>query len=111
MLVVHDDIDLAFGRLKIIEKGGHGGHKGVKSLIGAFGGNRFVRVRIGVGRSDYGKEVVDHVLGNFGSSETEQLQTLIDRARDAITIAIRQGTTKAMNRFNQRENSSLKQKQ
>lgn len=52
MVVVHDDIDLAFQRLKIKEKGGDGGHKGIRSIIDAFGGGQFARVRLGVGRSE-----------------------------------------------------------
>ncbi|MDP3282996.1 MAG: aminoacyl-tRNA hydrolase, partial [Desulfobacterales bacterium] len=54
MLIIYDDIDLAFGRLKISVKGGHGGHKGIKSLIDAFGGDDIPRLRIGVGRSESG---------------------------------------------------------
>ena len=62
LLVVHDDIDLVFGRIKIKEKGGHGGHNGIKSLINAFGNGDFVRVRIGVGRPESGRDTADHVL-------------------------------------------------
>jgi PTH1 family peptidyl-tRNA hydrolase len=65
MVVVHDDIDLAFQRLKIKEKGGDGGHKGIRSIINAFGGGDFTRVRLGVGRSQIGAQVVDHVLSGF----------------------------------------------
>ena len=50
MIVIHDDVDLVFERLKIKEKGGDGGHKGIRSIINAFGGDQFVRVRMGVGR-------------------------------------------------------------
>ena len=69
MLVIHDDIDLAFGRLKIKEKGGHGGHNGLRSIMDAFGGGNFVRLRIGVGRSEAGESVTDHVLGRFSADK------------------------------------------
>ncbi len=75
VLVIHDDIDLTFGRLKIKEKGGHGGHNGVRSLIEALGGGDFVRLRIGVGRSENGDGVVDHVLGRFNAQEQAYYRT------------------------------------
>jgi len=61
MLIIYDDIDLAFGRLKINVKGGHGGHKGIKSIIDTFGGDDIPRLRIGVGRSESGISVSDYV--------------------------------------------------
>jgi PTH1 family peptidyl-tRNA hydrolase len=65
MVVIHDDIDLAYERLKIKEKGGDGGHNGLRSLIDALGTDDFVRVRMGVGRPEAGIGVVDYVLGEF----------------------------------------------
>lgn len=100
MLVIHDDIDLTFGRLKIKEKGGHGGHNGVRSLIDALGGGDFVRLRIGVGRSENGNGVVDHVLGRFNAQEKSVLPDLILRARDAVVTILCKGTREGMNRFN-----------
>ena len=81
MLVVHDDIDLAFGRLKIKEKGGDGGHKGIRSLIDAFGGGDFVRLRIGVGRPEAEISVTDHVLSRFNTDEKGVLNQVITMAQ------------------------------
>ncbi len=100
MLVIHDDIDLAYGRLKIKEKGGHGGHNGIRSLIEAFGGGNFVRLRIGVGRSETGSEVTDHVLGKFSTQQTQFLDRIITNARDAVVTILCQGTKIGMNLFN-----------
>jgi len=100
MLVIHDDIDLAFGRLKIKEKGGHGGHNGIKSLMDAFGGGDFVRLRIGVGRSESGISVTDHVLGRFSAEQTQNLDQIISRARDAVVTILCQGPKVGMNYFN-----------
>ena len=100
VLVIHDDIDLAFGRLKIKEKGGHGGHNGIRSLIDAFGGGDFVRLRMGVGRSEAEAGVTGHVLGRFTKEETEQLDQLITRARDAVVTILGEGTKVGMNHFN-----------
>jgi len=100
VLVIHDDIDLTFGRFKIKEKGGHGGHNGVRSLIEALGGGDFVRLRIGVGRSENGNGVVDHVLGRFNAQEQSVLPDVISRARDAVETILCKGTREGMNRFN-----------
>ena len=102
MLVIHDDIDLEFGRLKIKEKGGHGGHNGVRSLIDAWGEDAFVRLRVGVGRSGDHGNVVNHVLGRFGRQEKAALEKVVDRARDAVETILCDGTKEGMNRFNDR---------
>lgn len=102
MLVIHDDIDLAFGRLKIKEKGGDGGHKGVKSLMGAFGGGNFPRLRFGVGRSAERHSVTDHVLGKYSMEELKYLDLIVTRARDAVVTILTKGIVEAMNRFNDR---------
>ncbi len=101
MVIIHDDIDLAFQRLKIKEKGGDGGHKGIRSLIEAFGGGDFTRVRIGVGRSELGADVVDHVLGRFINDEQQALNDLLQRACQAVETILCKGTKEGMNRFNQ----------
>jgi PTH1 family peptidyl-tRNA hydrolase len=103
LMVIHDDIDLAFGRLKIKEKGGHAGHKGLKSIINAVGVNEFVRLRVGVGRSDTGRGVTDHVLGPFSDDEAKILDTILNQARDAVVTILTEGSKVAMNRFNKKE--------
>ena len=102
MLVVYDDIDLAFGRLKIKEKGGDGGHKGVRSIIDAFGGGDFTRLRIGVGRPEAGGNAADYVLGKFTLEEKKVLSQIITAARDAVVTILCKGTKEGMNRFNNR---------
>jgi PTH1 family peptidyl-tRNA hydrolase len=103
LMVVHDDIDLAFGRLKIKEKGGHGGHKGLKSIMNAIGEDEFVRLRVGVGRSDNGIGVTDHVLGPFSDDEAKLLDAILNQARDAVVTILVEGSKVAMNRFNKKE--------
>lgn len=103
MVVVHDDIDLAFNRLKIKEKGGDGGHKGIRSIVATFGGGDFARVRLGVGRSERGADVVDHVLSTFTPDETAAMNDFLHRACEAIVTILSKGTKEAMNRFNQLE--------
>lgn len=104
MVVIHDDIDLAFGRIKIKQKGGDGGHKGIRSLIDAFGGGGFVRIRIGVGRGidrpGADGAVVEHVLGRFDSQELADLGRVITTAAEAADAVLCHGVREAMNRFN-----------
>ena len=102
LIVIHDDIDLAFGRFKIKEKGGHGGHRGLKSIIQTVGEDTFVRLRIGVGRSETGSSVSDHVLGPFYDDESTLLDGILNRARDAVVTILTEGPKGGMNRFNKK---------
>ena len=102
MLVIHDDIDLDFGRLKIKVKGGHGGHNGVRSLIDALGEDAFVRLRVGVGRSGVKGGVVNHVLGAFNRHERASLEKVTQRAREAVETILCEGAKEGMNKFNDR---------
>jgi peptidyl-tRNA hydrolase, PTH1 family len=101
MVIVHDDIDLAFQRLKIKEKGGDGGHRGIGSIIDSFGGGEFVRVRMGIGRSEVDGVVVDHVLSEFSQEERKELDDFIQRTCRAVETILCKGTKEGMNRFNQ----------
>ncbi len=103
MVVIHDDIDLVFGRLKIKEKGGHGGHNGIRSIMDAFGGGDFERLRIGVGRSEAGENVTDHVLGRFSAAKAEMVTRVISAARDAVVTVLCEGTKVGMNVFNRKD--------
>ena len=81
-------------------KGGHGGHNGIRSMIGAFGNGDFARLRIGVGRPEGAKEVTDHVLGRFSKDEKKALDQLILRTRDAAVTVLCDGVNEGMNKFN-----------
>ncbi len=100
VLVIHDDIDILFGNLKIKAKGGHGGHNGLRSIIGAAGGGEFPRIRIGIGRPDTQIEVTDHVLGKFAKEESATLDLVLSCAAEAAQSIIKKGLPLSMNRFN-----------
>lgn len=100
ILVIHDDIDVVFGNVKIKEKGGDGGHRGLKSLRGTLGSDAFIRLRIGVGRPIAQMSVTDHVLGRFNPEERKALSGVIERARDAVAVILCKGVREAMNLFN-----------
>ena len=102
MLVIHDDIDLVYGRIKIKVKGGHGGHNGVRSIIDTLGDEDFIRLRVGIGRSENENNVTGHVLGRFQPDELNMLEQIVTRSRDAAVTILCEGTREGMNRFNER---------
>lgn len=85
MLVVHDDIDVPFGKLKVSQGGGHGGNNGVRSIMGSLDTTDFWRLKIGVGRPPRHMEPADFVLGRFKGSEREGIEAAVYRASDVIT--------------------------
>lgn len=100
LLVVLDDIDLPFGRLRIRERGGAGGHRGLSSILAAIGTPQIGRLRVGVGRPETADEVVDHVLEAFSPEELRRLPAVVAHAREALETILRAGLTTAMNRYN-----------
>lgn len=102
MLVIHDDIDLEFGIIKIKEKGGDGGHKGIRSIMDAVGSDDFIRLRMGIGRPGHKGDVSDFVLSSFARDDQQALNTIIETAREAIALILCQGAKEGMNRFNKK---------
>ena len=100
IVVIHDDLDLPAGRLRIRERGGSGGHRGIESMLSQLGADDFVRVRFGVGRPPEGWESADYVLGRFAPNEQALIKEAIDKAADAVEAILKEGTAPAMNRFN-----------
>ena len=99
LLVVHDDLDMDFSRMKIRLDGGDGGHKGVRSLIEALHTRQFFRMKIGIGR-DPAMLPDEYVLSRFRPDELPALSEVCERAVDAVDVFLAQGAEKAMNLFN-----------
>ncbi|MCA9576223.1 MAG: aminoacyl-tRNA hydrolase [Polyangiales bacterium] len=97
VLCVHDELDLAFGVVRIKVGGGTAGHNGLKSMVQRCGGNGFVRVRVGIGRPSARTE--SHVLSDFDASERAELGDVVERACDMVEAALLEGATAAMNRY------------
>ncbi|MCF8045827.1 MAG: aminoacyl-tRNA hydrolase [Desulfarculaceae bacterium] len=100
LIVVHDDLDLPFGRIRISKDRGHGGHNGIRSIIEALGTRDFSRIRIGVGRPGAPSDVTGHVLGDFSKGEAVELDDIIDRCADACIDIIKNGPVDSMNTYN-----------
>ncbi|WP_035257412.1 aminoacyl-tRNA hydrolase [Desulfatirhabdium butyrativorans] len=100
VIAIHDDMDLVFGRIKIKEKGGSAGHKGIQSIIDTFQDDGFIRIRMGIGHPPAGVSGPDHVLSAFSADESERLPEWLRKACDAVATILCRGTTDGMNRFN-----------
>jgi PTH1 family peptidyl-tRNA hydrolase len=102
VLVVHDDVDLEFGRLQARAGGGLAGHNGLRSISQAFGTPDFVRLRVGVGRPGRGdpRDVADFVLAPFDLHEDRE--ELVARAADAVELLVSEGLEETQRRFNER---------
>ncbi|HWF82338.1 MAG TPA: aminoacyl-tRNA hydrolase [Streptosporangiaceae bacterium] len=99
IIVVHDEIDLPFGAIRLKCGGGDAGHNGVKSVASALRTAEFNRVRIGVGRPQGRRVAADHVLGDFTKAERQELPLLVGRAADAVEALLDRGLATAQNEF------------
>ncbi|MEA3362349.1 MAG: aminoacyl-tRNA hydrolase [Thermodesulfobacteriota bacterium] len=99
LIVIYDDLDLPFGRLRIKADGGHGGHNGLRDIVSVLGRKDFTRLRIGIGRPER-SDVTRHVLSRFDTREQKLLPQLLDAAVEAVEKILLNGTTEAMNSFN-----------
>ena len=86
VIVIHDDIDLGFGRLRLKIGSSDGGHNGIKSINNAFGSRDYFRLRIGVGRPPSGIDPADYVLSKFTSDEIEEVNFLLEDAMDIVKV-------------------------
>ena len=100
LIVVHDDKDLSFGKIRIKKQGSDGGHNGIKSIIQELGTKNFTRVKIGIEQTNRKKETTDFVLDKFSKKEEKELPTILDWAAEAIEAVITNGADQAANRFN-----------
>jgi PTH1 family peptidyl-tRNA hydrolase len=105
-IIVHDEIDLPFGKIRVKVGGGHGGHNGLRSIIGMTS-DAIVRVRCGVGKPVTGgkQRVTGHVLGGFSKAEQTELPFLVGGAADAVQLILDKGVVAAMNKVNADKNN------
>jgi len=102
MIVIHDDLDIPFGQIKLKEGGGHGGHNGLRSLHQELGTGDYLRLRFGIGRPARG-DMADYVLTNFSREELADLPQLVDGVVDAMEMLIREGLPKTMSLYNNKD--------
>jgi PTH1 family peptidyl-tRNA hydrolase len=107
LLVVHDDLDLPLGRIRLRGGGSSGGHKGISSIISSLGSQDFPRLRVGIGRPaatenpvETGGGVISYVLGDFTPEEAHIVAQVIPKVSQAIVCFLTEGISSAMNRYN-----------
>jgi PTH1 family peptidyl-tRNA hydrolase len=100
VVVIHDDLDLPFGRIKLVSNRGAGGHNGIKSLIDHLGTKDFPRIRVGVGRPPGETPASDYVLARFSGDEQRELPALFARLEEAVERLLAEGVAAAMNAIN-----------
>jgi len=99
LVVVHDDLDLGFGVVRLKQGGGEGGHNGLRSISASIGTKDYLRVRFGIGRPPGRQDPADFVLKRFSGAERKELEFAVDLAADAAEALLRDGLEPAQNRF------------
>lgn len=100
LLVISDDVDMDFGKIRIRKSGSAGGHNGLKNIIAHLGTQDFMRLKIGVGAKPPAWDLADWVLGGFPKEDTDALKKIREEAAQAVLSVIKDGPDKAMNKFN-----------
>jgi peptidyl-tRNA hydrolase, PTH1 family len=101
LIVVHDELDLPFGTVRLKQGGGHGGHNGLRSIMEQLGKGEFIRLRIGIGRPEHG-DTVNYVLGTIPPEQMESLPRILDGGLEMLEMLLDEGLPKAMSLFNNR---------
>lgn len=99
LIVVHDDLDLPLGRLKVALKGRPGGHRGVADIIACLGDERFTRLKVGIGRPRYGEDSKKYVLESFYADQHELVGQMVQTAADCLETILAEGAQAAMQKF------------
>jgi PTH1 family peptidyl-tRNA hydrolase len=99
LIVVHDDLDLPFGRFRFKRRGGDGGHQGIRSIIEWMGDNNFLRLKIGIGRPPQRVDTAEYVLERFNKIERSLLDQLLFQGAESLKVMLLEGIEKAMNQF------------
>jgi len=99
LVVVHDDLDLGFGVVRLKQGGGEGGHNGLRSISGSLGTKDYLRVRFGIGRPPGRQDPADYVLKRFSATERKELEFAVDLAADATEALLADGLEPTQNRF------------
>ncbi len=100
LLIIHDDLDLPLGKIRLQQGGGSGGHKGVESIIAQLGSRDFPRLRVGIGRPQEDEDAAAYVLSDFSPEGRVVIDDAIARVTEAILCYLREGIVAAMNRYN-----------
>ena len=99
IIAVHDELDLAYGTIRVKIGGGEGGHNGLRSISGSVSTKDYVRVRVGIGRPPGRQDAADYVLSDFSAAERKELDFLVDRAADIVESVVQIGVEPTQNKY------------
>jgi PTH1 family peptidyl-tRNA hydrolase len=99
IVVIHDELDIPFGTIRIKQGGGDNGHNGLRSVTAALGTRDYLRVRVGIGRPPGRMDPADYVLHDFSAAERKALPDILERAADAVEVLLQRGLAAAQNEF------------
>ena len=111
LIVIHDDLDLPFGKLRLKTGGGDAGHKGLKSITTCLGSADFMRVRMGIGKPSDKSRVEDYVLQRFDSGETDLLQQIVHLAAEAVADIVKSDMQQAMAKYHTKNKNMSNKKE
>ncbi|WP_096190469.1 aminoacyl-tRNA hydrolase [Evansella halocellulosilytica] len=100
LLVIYDDLDLPPGAIRLRQKGGHGGHNGIRSIISQLGTDKFKRIRVGIGRPPQGQAVPNYVLSGFQEEERAEVDQAVEKATEAVEEWTKTSFANVMNKYN-----------
>lgn len=100
VIVVVDDIDIDFAKIRVKRKGSAGSHNGLKSIIYLLKDDKFPRIKIGVGKPDAGRDLASFVLGRFSKEEEVDMRETLEKAADSVECLIKEGISSSMNKYN-----------
>jgi len=99
IIIIHDDMDIEYGRIKVKTQGGSAGHRGIMSIIQSLGANNFLRIRVGIGKPSGPADPAVFVLDKFSKDEQDQLPSLLKNVQCCIETVVTEGISAAMNKF------------
>lgn len=103
IIVIYDDMALDVGQIRVRTRGSAGGHNGIKNIISHLGGDKFIRIRVGVGEKPKDYDQVDYVLGHFDDGDKEKIEEGYKLAVEAVECILREGPETAMNKYNSKK--------
>jgi len=110
LIVIHDELDLPLGAMRVRQRGGSAGHNGLESIFGALETQAFVRIRLGIAPAHPVRDGADYVLSPFKKAQYKVVDEMLDSAAEAVKVLLTEGAGKAMNRFNRRSTAESPEK-
>ena len=100
LIVIYDDMDIDISKIRIRKSGSPGSHNGMKSIVNSLADDRFIRIRVGIGRPNFDDDIINYVIGSIPEEELKELEEGVKKAKEAVIELLKNGIDTAMNKFN-----------